>query len=56
MALHRLTSITIGVPDVAATAPYYERFGLRPAGDGRFATVDGGEQLRLVASPVRRLV
>ena len=56
MALHRLTSITIGVPDVAATAAYYEEFGLAPTGDGRFATVDGGEQLRLVAAPRRRLV
>ncbi len=56
MALHRLTSITIGVPDVAANAAYYEEFGLAPLGEGRFATVDGGEQLRLVPSPRRRLV
>jgi catechol 2,3-dioxygenase-like lactoylglutathione lyase family enzyme len=56
MALHRLTAITIGVPDVAAAAGYYTEFGLVPAGDGRFATRDGGEQLRLVPSPQRRLV
>src|SRR5437667_416942 len=56
MALHRLTSITIGVPDVAATAAYYEDFGLTPARGGRFATVDGGEQLAVVASTRRRLV
>jgi catechol-2,3-dioxygenase len=56
MALHRLTSITIGVPDVAATAAYYAEFGLTRAGDGRFATVDGGEQLALVPTPRRRLV
>jgi catechol 2,3-dioxygenase-like lactoylglutathione lyase family enzyme len=56
MALHRLTTITIGVPDVASNAAYYEEFGLRPTGEARFATADGGEQLRLVASPRRRLV
>lgn len=56
MALHRLTSITIGVPDVAPVAAYYEEFGLDPLGDGRFATADGGEQLRLVSTPTRRLV
>src|SRR5262245_45653708 len=55
MALHRLTSITIGVPEPAPAAAYYEEFGLTPKGDGRFATVDGGEQLRLIAAPRRRL-
>jgi catechol 2,3-dioxygenase-like lactoylglutathione lyase family enzyme len=56
MALHRLTSVTIGVPNVAETATYYEEFGLTRLDDNRFATVDGGEQLRIVASPRRRLV
>ena len=56
MALHRLTSITIGVPDVVGTAAYYEEFGLTPTGEGRYATVDGGEQLRLVPSPRRCLI
>jgi catechol 2,3-dioxygenase-like lactoylglutathione lyase family enzyme len=56
VALHRLTSIVIGVPDVAATAAYYEEFGLAPLGGGRFATADGGEQLALVAAPRRRLI
>lgn len=56
MALHRLTSITIGVPNVADTAAYYEEFGLQPTGEGRFATADGGEQLTLVSTPLRRLV
>ena len=51
MALHRLTSITIGVPNVAPTAAYYEEFGLTPSGAGRFATRDGGEQLVLVPLP-----
>ena len=56
MPLHRLTSITIGVPNLVPTAAYYEELGLTPTGDGGFATADGGEQLRLVASPHRRLV
>ncbi|MGH7894797.1 MAG: VOC family protein [Candidatus Binatia bacterium] len=56
MALHRLTSITIGVPDVAPSAAYYEEFGLRPTAAGTFATTDGGEQLRLVPAPRRGLV
>jgi catechol 2,3-dioxygenase-like lactoylglutathione lyase family enzyme len=32
MALHRLTSVTIGVPNVAETAAYYEEFGLTRLG------------------------
>src|SRR6266851_6724037 len=56
MALHRLTSVSIGVPNVAETATYYEEFGLTRLEGNWFATVDGGEQLRLVPSPRRRLV
>ncbi|MEQ4720697.1 VOC family protein [Nonomuraea sp. B19D2] len=56
MALHRLTRITVGVPNVAETATYYADFGLRPTGENTFATADGGEQLRLVHAPTRRLV
>ena len=59
MGLHRLTSITLGVPNVRETAAYYESFGLIPVGDPttpRFATQDGGEQLTIVESPLRRLV
>ncbi|NMI00007.1 VOC family protein [Pseudonocardia acidicola] len=60
MGLHRLSSVVIGVPDVVETARYYTDFGLTPTGGGDgsagFATVDGGEQLRLVESPLRRLV
>lgn len=56
MALHRLTSVTIGVPNVAETAAYYAEFGLTPKGGGRFETVDGGEQFRLVQSERRKLV
>ncbi|WP_350247563.1 VOC family protein [Rhodococcus sp. D-6] len=56
MALHRLGSVTIGVPNLADTAAYYEDFGLTPLGDNRFATVDGGEQLRLVHAPRRQVL
>jgi catechol 2,3-dioxygenase-like lactoylglutathione lyase family enzyme len=56
VTLHRLTSVTIGVPDVAATSSYYEEFGLTPDDDGWFTTRDGGRQLRIVPSPSRRLI
>ena len=61
MPLHRLTSITLGVKDVPATAEYYADFGLTPttaSADGltrSFATVDGGEQLTIVRTARRRL-
>jgi catechol 2,3-dioxygenase-like lactoylglutathione lyase family enzyme len=55
MALHRLASITIGVPNVEETSRYYAEFGL--ARDGAtFSTTDGGEQLCIVKSPTRRLI
>ena len=54
MALHRLTTVTIGVPDVEATGAFYRDFGLADLGGGRFATRDGGEQLRLRTAPLRR--
>ena len=56
MALHSLRSVTIGVPNVEETARYYKEFGLESAGGGHFNTVDGGDQLRLLESPLRRLV
>jgi catechol 2,3-dioxygenase-like lactoylglutathione lyase family enzyme len=56
LALHRLTSITIGVPNVAETAAFYADFGLTPADQNAFATADGGDQLRLARSPTRRLL
>jgi catechol 2,3-dioxygenase-like lactoylglutathione lyase family enzyme len=56
MALHRLTQIVMGVPNVEQTAAYYAEFGLTPGESGAFATVDGGEQLRIVAADRRRLV
>jgi catechol 2,3-dioxygenase-like lactoylglutathione lyase family enzyme len=56
MSLHGLLSVTIGVPNVEETAAYYAEFGLTPEPDGWFSTRDAGRQLRLVPSPVRRLV
>lgn len=61
MPLHRLTSITMGVPNVRSTAAYYTDFGLTPvttsgSGETSFRTVDGGEQLRISYAPRRRLL
>ncbi|MFD4324859.1 VOC family protein [Nocardioides sp. NPDC058538] len=56
MSLHRLSHVTIGVPDVAATTDYYTDFGLRPSGEATLATRDGGDQLQLTRAPFRRLV
>jgi len=56
MGLHRLTSVTIGVNNLAETEKYYEDFGLTPEGEGWFSTTDGGKQLRLVQAPTRRLL
>lgn len=55
MALHRLGSITVGVPNVAQTVDYYEEFGLTKSGSGALATVDGGDQLFVRHSAIRRL-
>lgn len=56
MALHRLGRVTIGVPNVAENASYYREFGLAEVGENRFATADGGEQLRLVHASRRKVV
>jgi catechol 2,3-dioxygenase-like lactoylglutathione lyase family enzyme len=56
VALHQLTSFTLGVPNLDDTAAYYREFGLADEGDGWFATQDGGRQLHLVAAPARRLI
>jgi catechol 2,3-dioxygenase-like lactoylglutathione lyase family enzyme len=55
VALHRLASITIGVPNVDETSRYYAEFGLARHG-ASFSSRDGGEQLRIVESPTRRLI
>ncbi|RZL82844.1 MAG: dioxygenase [Rhodococcus sp. (in: high G+C Gram-positive bacteria)] len=64
MPLHTLTRVTIGVPNVAETAAFYDDFGLTrtvptAGSSGRndavtFATTDGGDQLELVPVPDRR--
>ena len=56
MSLHGLSSITIGVPNVAETVAYYQDFGLGGGSSGVLATVDGGDQLRVARTPTRRLV
>jgi catechol 2,3-dioxygenase-like lactoylglutathione lyase family enzyme len=56
MALHRLTSVTMGVPNVAETTAYYRDFGLAAESDGWLATRDAGRQLRIVHAPTRRLI
>ena len=48
MSLHRLTSITLGVPDPDASSTFFSDFGLTAGDDGWFATRDGGDQLRVV--------
>jgi catechol 2,3-dioxygenase-like lactoylglutathione lyase family enzyme len=60
MSLHRLTDLTLGVPNVPDTAEFYTAFGLLPQASSDqterwLGTVDGGpRQLRLVKTPVRR--
>jgi catechol 2,3-dioxygenase-like lactoylglutathione lyase family enzyme len=62
MSLHRLTDVTVGVPNVSETVEYYTTFGLIPQPhvdptEHWFGTVNGGpKQLRLVESPIRRLL
>jgi catechol 2,3-dioxygenase-like lactoylglutathione lyase family enzyme len=56
MPLHRLSSITIGVPDVTGVSSYYADFGLEQISPGRFATQDGGEQLRVEHASSRKLL
>ena len=56
MSLHRLRSITIGVPSRDAVCGFYRDFGLVETGPGRFETADGGEQLRIQSSPRRNLL
>lgn len=56
MAIHRITSITVGVPDVTQAAAWYREFGLAEAAVGRFSSRDGGEQLVLEQAPYRGLL
>lgn len=56
MALHGLADMTLGVPDTAAASEFYRTFGLSAGADGALATQEGGEQLRIVHHPFRRLL
>jgi catechol 2,3-dioxygenase-like lactoylglutathione lyase family enzyme len=56
MALHRMNSVTIGVPNVDETRAFYRDFNLTETLPGVLATADGGEQLRIVHAPRRRLL
>ncbi|MFE0019841.1 VOC family protein [Amycolatopsis sp. NPDC059021] len=56
MGMHRLTRVTMGVPNVADTIAYYADFGLTHLGDGAFTTLEGGEQLHVRHAPTRRLL
>jgi catechol 2,3-dioxygenase-like lactoylglutathione lyase family enzyme len=62
MPLHRLTDITLGVPNIAETVEFYTDFGLMPQPSTNpneywFGTPDGGpQQLKIVHAPVRRLL
>ncbi len=55
MALHRLTSITLGVPDIDASRSFFDDFGLTVGDGGWMHTRDGGAQLELNPAPHRRL-
>ena len=56
MALHQLSSVTIGVPDPESAVAFYADFGLETHGGGVFSTVEGGRQFFLVEAPTRRLI
>ncbi|MFS0734474.1 VOC family protein [Microbacterium jepli] len=56
MALHRLASVTIGVPNVTTTLAYYRDFGLTVEEDGWLSTLDGGRQMRIIKAPRRQLL
>lgn len=55
MSLHRVSSFTYSVPNVAETIAYYTEFGLTDNGDGSLSTVDGGRQLYVEQGPYRRI-
>lgn len=55
MALHRLSSFTFEVPDVAAVLSFYAEFGLADNHDGSMSTTDGGRQLYVRAGARRRI-
>ena len=56
MSLHRMNSVTLGVPNVEKSIEFYRDFNLSETSPGVFATADGGDQLKIVHSPIRCLV
>jgi catechol 2,3-dioxygenase-like lactoylglutathione lyase family enzyme len=56
MSLHRLTSVTVGVPNLDASRKFYRDFGLVEAAPGRFSSRFGGEQLVLVEQAERGVI
>jgi len=56
MSLHRLASLTIGVPEPVPVRAFYRDFGLVETAPGRLESADGGAQLRIEASPRRGLL
>jgi catechol 2,3-dioxygenase-like lactoylglutathione lyase family enzyme len=56
VSLHGLAEMTLGVNNVEATRRFYREFGLIETAEGVFASADGGDQLRIVSAPYRRLV
>jgi catechol-2,3-dioxygenase len=62
MALHRLTGVVLGVPNVEEAAEFYTTYGLIPEASSDpseryFGTPDGGpRQLHLVEAPVRTTI
>jgi catechol 2,3-dioxygenase-like lactoylglutathione lyase family enzyme len=56
MSLHRLASLTMGVPEPDPVRAFYADFGLAETRPGRFESADGGEQLRIERAPRRRVL
>lgn len=53
MALHRLTTLHVGVTRMDETREWYRQFGLREGEPGQMSTRDGGVQLVLEQAPYR---
>lgn len=56
MSLHRLLSITVGVPRPTELADFYGEVGLATNGAGEVSSPDGGTQVVIEEAPFRRLV
>jgi hypothetical protein len=56
MALHRLLSMRVGVPDAHALGGFYDELGLTRDTGGRFVGTDGGAAVQVEEYPFRRLL